>query len=211
MTDIAIVDYGMGNLSSVAKALHHVAPKASVLITGDSHLLARASRIVFPGQGAMPDCMREIESRGLRGALLDAAQSRPFLGLCIGLQMLFEFSEEGETPGLGLLPGRVLKFPRPDRTTGAQLHKVPHMGWNQVYQAQAHPLWSGIADATRFYFVHSYYVKESGPELVAGSTDYPFAFTSAVAQDNIFAAQFHPEKSQAAGLQLLGNFANWNP
>ena len=211
MVDIAIVDYGMGNLHSVAKALEHVAPRASVSVTNDPDVIAKAGRVVFPGQGAMPDCMRELDARGLRQVVLEAAQNKPFLGICMGLQLLFEFSEEGNVPGIGLLPGRVLRFPHEAMVDAqGQKLKVPHMGWNQVYRSMEHPLWAGIADGSRFYFVHSYYVEAGNPDLVAAFTVYPFPFTSAVARDNIFAVQFHPEKSQAAGLALLGNFVLWD-
>ena len=209
---IAVIDYGMGNLRSVSKALEHVAPDAMVQVTSDPETVRRAERVVFPGQGAMPDCMREMEARGLRPALLEAARTKPFLGICIGLQMLFERSEEGDTPGLGVFPGRVKRFP-PQAMRDAQggKLKVPHMGWNEVMQAEPHALWQGIADASRFYFVHSFYVEAGNPGLVAGYSIYAFPFTCAVAQDNIFAVQFHPEKSQAAGLALLANFVTWKP
>jgi len=209
---IAVIDYGMGNLRSVSKALEHVAPDADVQVTSDPELVRRAERVVFPGQGAMPDCMREMDARGLRPAVLEAARTKPFLGICIGLQMLFERSEEGDTPGLGVFPGRVKRFP-PEAMKDAQggRLKVPHMGWNEVMQTEPHALWRGIADASRFYFVHSFYVEAGNPELVAGYSIYAFPFTCAVAQDNIFAVQFHPEKSQAAGLALLANFVTWKP
>lgn len=212
MADIAVVDYGMGNLHSVAKALEHIAPSASVRVTSDPREIERAARVVFPGQGAMPDCMRELDARGLRPAVLEAARTKPFLGICIGLQMLFEHSEEGDVAGLGVLPGKVKRFPRDAMVDqdGNKL-KVPHMGWNEVHQSHPHPLWQGIADGSRFYFVHSYYVEAGNPELVAAYSLYPFPFTCACARDNIFAVQFHPEKSQAAGLKLLGNFAAWRP
>jgi imidazole glycerol-phosphate synthase subunit HisH len=209
---IVVVDYGMGNLRSVSKALEHVAPDAEVQVTSKPELVRQAERVVFPGQGAMPDCMREMDARGLRPALLEAARTKPFLGICIGLQMLFERSEEGDTPGLGIFPGCVKRFP-PQTMKDAQggRLKVPHMGWNQVVQAGAHALWRGITDASRYYFVHSFYVEAGKPELVAGYSIYAFPFTCAVAQDNIFAVQFHPEKSQAAGLALLANFVTWKP
>jgi imidazole glycerol-phosphate synthase subunit HisH len=212
MTTIAVIDYGMGNLRSVSKALEHVAPDAEVRVTSDPALVRQAERVVFPGQGAMPDCMRELDARGLRPAVLEAARTKPFLGICIGLQMLFERSEEGDTPGLGVFPGQVKRFPRQlmKDAQGGKL-KVPHMGWNEVMQAEPHALWRGIADANRYYFVHSFYVEAGKPELVAGYSIYGFPFTCAVAQDNIFAVQFHPEKSQTAGLALLANFAAWNP
>ncbi|MCX7893650.1 MAG: imidazole glycerol phosphate synthase subunit HisH [Burkholderiales bacterium] len=212
MVRIAVVDYGMGNLRSVSKALEHVAPGAEVVVTADPGRIAAADRVVFPGQGAMPDCMREMDARGLRPAVLDAARTRPFLGICIGLQMLFASSEEGHVRGLGVLPGRVRRFP-PEAMVddaGAKL-KVPHMGWNRVHQAEPHALWAGIADGSRFYFVHSYFVEAGAPELVAAFAVHGFPFTCAVARDNIFAVQFHPEKSQSSGLRLLANFVAWNP
>jgi glutamine amidotransferase len=210
MIDIAVIDYGMGNLRSVAKALEHVAPTKTIVVTDDPEAIASAGRVVFPGQGAMPDCMREMDARGLRTPLVQAARSKPFLGLCIGLQMLFEASEEGDTPGLGILTGQVVRFPAvlPD-ATGNKL-KVPHMGWNQVYQTAPHPMWQGIEDGSRFYFVHSYFVKTAEPALIAATTNYPSSFTCAIARNNIFAVQFHPEKSQSAGLRLLSNFVSWN-
>ena len=212
MTDIAVVDYGMGNLRSVAKAIEHVAPQCAVTVTSDPDVVRRAARVVFPGQGAMPDCMREMDARGLRAPLLEAAREKPFLGICIGLQMLFDHSEEGDTPGLGLFPGRVRRFPPADMVDarGGKL-KVPHMGWNEVRQSMAHPLWAGIPDGTRFYFVHSYFPEPAQSRFVAGYSFYPFRFTCAAAAGNVFAVQFHPEKSHAAGLRLLANFAEWKP
>jgi glutamine amidotransferase len=212
MTEIAVVDYGMGNLRSVAKAIEHVAPKSTVSVTSDARVVRRAQRVVFPGQGAMRDCMREMDARGLRSAVVEAAREKPFLGICIGLQMLFDHSEEGDTPGLGIFPGKVRRFPPADMfdAQGGRL-KVPHMGWNEVHQSGPHPLWAGIPDAARFYFVHSYYAEPARPELIAGYSVYPFAFTCAAARANIFAVQFHPEKSHDAGLRLLANFAAWEP
>ena len=212
MTDVAVVDYGMGNLHSVAKAIEHVAPRLKIAVTSDAAVVTRAGRVVFPGQGAMPDCVREMDARGLRGAVLEAARGKPFLGICIGLQMLFEMSEEGNTCGLGLLPGRVRRFPA-GRAVNAQAMKlkVPHMGWNEVRQTVSHPLWQGIAQGSRFYFVHSYYPEPVGREVTAGECIYGVPFTCAVARDNIFAVQFHPEKSDAAGLKLFANFLAWQP
>jgi len=212
MTDVAVIDYGMGNLRSVAKAIEHVAPRLEVTVTSDPGVVAGATRVVFPGQGAMPDCMREMDARGLRAAVIAAAREKPFLGICIGLQMLFEVSEEGNVAGLGLLPGRVRRFPAEAMVDarGAKL-KVPHMGWNEVHQVAPHPLWGGIASGSRFYFVHSYFPEPARSELVAGRSFYPFAFACAAADGNIFAVQFHPEKSQAAGLRLLANFVAWEP
>lgn len=209
---IAVIDYGMGNLRSVAKAIEHVAAGAPVVVTADPAQVAAAARVVFPGQGAMPDCMRELEQRGLRPAVIAAARSKPFLGICIGEQMLFAHSEEGDTAGLGIFPGSVQRFPAANMhgADGSRL-KVPHMGWNTVAQKKPHPLWAGIADHSRFYFVHSYCVQAPDSALCAGTTDYGLSFTSAVAQDNIFAVQFHPEKSARDGLQLLKNFVEWHP
>ena len=214
--DIAVVDYGMGNLRSVSKAIEHVAPSKKVLVTSDAEIIQNAERVVFPGQGAMPDCIRELDARGLRAAVIEATKTKPFLGICIGLQMLFERSEEGDTAGLGLFNGSVKKFRQDDMRDEngqklAQKLKIPHMGWNQVYQQQKHVLWADIADASRFYFVHSYYVAPLQAKLHAASTAYPTPFTCAIAQDNLFAVQFHPEKSAHAGLQLLNNFVNWEP
>ncbi|TXG93898.1 MAG: imidazole glycerol phosphate synthase subunit HisH [Rhodocyclaceae bacterium] len=209
---IAVVDYGMGNLRSVAKALEHVANGKPVVVTADPAVVAAAERVVVPGQGAMPDCMRELNERGLRQAVIDAAASKPFLGICIGQQMLFEHSEEGNVSGLGILRGQVKRFPADKmHLPDGQKLKVPHMGWNEVKQAGPHPLWNGIADGARFYFVHSYYVAPEDVACVAGTTEYGIPFTSACARDNIFAVQCHPEKSAQAGLQLLSNFIDWKP
>ena len=211
MTDIAVIDYGMGNLHSVSTRLRQVAPTLEVTVTGDPAIVARAARVVFPGQGAMPDCMRELDAHGLRAAVLEAAHTKPFLGICIGLQMLFGASEEGDVACLGVMPGRVRRFANAMVTPAGERVKVPHMGWNRVRQAAAHPLWRGVADQAYFYFVHSYYVDTPEPSLVAGSSDYPQPFTCAVARDNVFAVQFHPEKSGADGVQLLTNFVQWQP
>jgi glutamine amidotransferase len=220
--DIAVVDYGMGNLRSVSKALEHVAPSKTVLVTSNPGDIANAERVVFPGQGAMPDCIRELDARGLRETILSAAQNKPFLGICIGMQMLFEHSEEGNAAGLGLLKGSVKRFAVADMhdSNGDKL-KVPHMGWNQVYQtfssqtgtsqSQPHALWQGIADGARFYYVHSYYVQPEDEAITSGFSEYPKRFTSAIASNNLFAVQFHPEKSASAGLQMLSNFVNWLP
>ena len=212
MADIAIVDYGMGNLRSVSKALQHVAPTASIVVTSNPEEVRKATRVVFPGQGAMPNCMKEMDARGLRSAVVEAAASKPFLGICIGLQMLFEVSEEGNVKGLDILRGKVIRFPNGTMVDArGQKLKVPHMGWNQVYQSTDHPMWKGIAKDARFYFVHSYFVETADPEPVAAHSIYSFPFTCAVAKDNIFAVQFHPEKSDMAGLTLLKNFVQWEP
>ena len=235
MVDIAVIDYGMGNLRSVHNALVAVAPQASIVVTDDPAVVKKAGRVVFPGQGAMPDCMRELDSRNLRQTVLDAARNKPFLGICIGLQMLFEHSTEGDVPGLGVFPGQVLRFEHNLRDAQGNRLKVPHMGWNQVHQTFSHlpqgdalvalsppegkvdrgnvhhPMWKNIAQDERFYFVHSYYVKPADDKYVQAVSDYPQPFVCAVARDNLFAVQFHPEKSHKAGLQLLENFVNWNP
>lgn len=211
MSHIAVVDYGMGNLRSVAKALEQVSPATAVTITSDPRLVRDAERVVFPGQGAMRDCMREMDARGLRDAIVEAAREKPFLGICIGLQMLFDHSEEGDTPGLGLMAGRVRRFAGAMvGADGAKL-KVPHMGWNEVRQTTAHELWNGIADGRRFYFVHSYFADPEEASIVTGDSFHGVRFTCAVGRGNIFAVQFHPEKSGVAGLKLLANFATWRP
>lgn len=196
----------MGNLRSVSKALERVAPQAEVLVTANPDAVRAAERVVVPGQGAMPDCMRQLAASGAREAVIEATRAKPFLGICIGLQMLFERGEEGDTAGLGLLPGRVPRFP--DTDSGL---KIPHMGWNEVTQARPHALWEGIPDRSRFYFVHSYYPEPAERAMTAGTCAYGITFTCAVARDNIFAVQFHPEKSQTFGLRLLSNFVQWRP
>lgn len=205
MTTVAVIDYGMGNLRSVCKAIERVAPEASVRLAADAAAIRAADRVVFPGQGAIGGCVQALERNELRAAVFDALKRKPFLGICLGLQALYDFSEEGGgTGGLGVLPGQVRRFsPRPGL-------KVPHMGWNQVQQQGAHPLWRGIADGARFYFVHSYYADTADNASVAGVTEYGVRFTSAAARANIFAVQFHPEKSQQAGLTLLRNFMAWS-
>jgi glutamine amidotransferase len=212
MTTIAVVDYGMGNLRSVSKAVEHVAPGADVVVTADAAAVDAAERVVFPGQGAMPDCMRELERAGLREAVVRAARAKPLLGICIGAQMLFDWSAEGDTPGLGIFGGKVVRFPhdRLQAAPGGPL-KVPHMGWNRVHQDAGHPLWRAIRDDDRFYFCHSYYFSPADRGIACGVSDYGLPFTCAVARANIFAVQFHPEKSHTAGLQLLANFVSWNP
>ncbi|HET7098455.1 MAG TPA: imidazole glycerol phosphate synthase subunit HisH [Casimicrobiaceae bacterium] len=209
--DIAVVDYGMGNLRSVAKALVHVAPTRSIVVTADPDAIRRAERVVLPGQSAMPDCIKGLRDSGLTEVVREVATTRPFLGICLGLQMLFESSEEGPTQGLGVLPGRVIRFRDAAMVSGdGERLKVPHMGWSRVRQARSHPLWEGIPDLTRFYFAHSYHPDPTDRSDVVGTTDYPTAFTCAIARANIFATQFHPEKSHRAGLQLLANFVVWN-
>jgi len=202
----------MGNLRSVAQALRHVAPEADVRISGELADIAAADRIVLPGQGAMPDCMRCLRESGLQEAVLAAARSKPLFGVCVGEQMLFDWSEEGATPGLGLLPGKVVRFQLDGlyQEDGSRF-KVPQMGWNRVHQKLAHPLWDGIDEQAYFYFVHSYYAQPGEAAHTVGETVYGQPFAAAVARDNIFATQFHPEKSASAGLQLYRNFVHWNP
>lgn len=211
-TFIAIVDYGMGNLRSVAQALKKAAPDADVAIVARPEAIRAADRVVLPGQGAMPDCMRSLAESGLRDAVLEAARTKPLMGVCVGEQMLFDWSAEGDTPGLGLLPGKVVRFALEGRLQDdSSRFKVPQMGWNTVRQTRAHPLWDGVPDGSYFYFVHSYYVVPVRPEHTVGETPYGAPFTSAVARDNIFATQFHPEKSAAAGLRVYRNFVRWKP
>ncbi|TQV63650.1 MAG: imidazole glycerol phosphate synthase subunit HisH [Halothiobacillaceae bacterium] len=210
---VAVVDYGMGNLRSVAKAIEHVAPAGmTVRVTEHPDDLANADRIVFPGQGAARDCMLELGRRELRDALLEAARSKPFLGICMGMQVLMSHSEEnGGTDCLGMFPGEVRFFGHGLKGPEGEKLKIPHMGWNGVRQARPHPIWEGIPDGERFYFVHSYHVAPAEPDLALGITDYGPPFVSAIARDNVAAVQFHPEKSAEAGLRLLGNFLRWNP
>ena len=211
MKKIVVVDYGMGNLHSVAQALRAVAPEADIRISGDPSEIDSAERIVLPGQGAMADCMKSLRESGVEEALLRAAETKPLMGVCIGEQMLFGDSEEGGT-GLNLLPGKVVRF-RLDgmcQEDGSRF-KVPQMGWNRVRQSRAHPLWNGVPDDSYFYFVHSYYAVPENPEHTIGEADYGAYYCCAVAMDNIVATQFHPEKSADAGLQLYKNFVQWKP
>jgi glutamine amidotransferase len=209
MNTIAIIDYGMGNLHSIAKALEHVAGRR-VRVTAQASEILAAERVVFPGQGAARDCMHEIRAAGLVEVIREALRSKPFLGICMGLQVLLDRSDEGGgVDCLGLLPGRV-RFLGSGRDPAAGRLKIPQMGWNRVEQVRPHPLWDGIEDGARFYFVHSYYVDPDDPALVAGVTDYGRRYASVLARDNLFAVQFHPEKSQHDGLRLLANFADWD-
>ena len=209
---IVVVDYGMGNLRSVAQALRAVAPEANVLISGDVADIDSADRIVLPGQGAMRDCMASLRESGVQEAVLRAAASRPVMGVCVGEQMLFDVSEEANTPGLGILPGKVVRFQLDGRLQDdGSRFKVPQMGWNRVKQVRAHPLWDGIADDAYFYFVHSYYAQPEQSADTIGATDYGAPFCCAVARENIVATQFHPEKSADAGLRLYHNFVHWRP
>lgn len=208
---IAIVDYGMGNLHSVVKSMELVAENhASVVLTADASVIDAADKVVFPGQGAMPDCMAHLEESGLIASVRRAAAEKPFLGICVGAQLMFEQSAEGPTDSLGIFKGEVVRFP-PEQMVDAQGQKlkVPHMGWNEMFVTRAHPLWHGIADGERFYFVHSYHFMPAEDITVVESA-YPYRFAAAVARDNIFAIQCHPEKSSTAGLKLLQNFVHWN-
>ena len=215
MNTIAVVDYGMGNLRSVAQAVIHAASlvdHAEVIVTSNPQVVRDAHRVVLPGQGAMPDCMLELKASGLLEAVLDAAAKKPLFGVCVGMQMLLDHSAEGDTPGLGLIPGEVIKFDLAGRTqTDGSRFKVPQMGWNQVVPTQPHPLWEGVPSNSYFYFVHSFYAKPKNAVHVAAETDYGGLFACAIARDNIFATQFHPEKSAAHGLALYRNFIHWNP
>ncbi len=200
---IAIIDYGMGNVRSVQKAIEYVAPNEQVFLTHNAKLISEADRVVFPGQGAMGACMYALNEYGLVDIIKRSTLEKPFLGICLGLQLLFEHSQENNgTNGLSIIKGNVIKF----KTNNL---KIPHMGWNTVKQSIDHPLWHNIEDNSRFYSVHSYYVAEANSSVVAGQTNYGVDFTCAIAQDNMFAVQFHPEKSQHDGLQLLTNFVNW--
>jgi glutamine amidotransferase len=213
MSSVVVVDYGMGNLRSVAKAIEHVAPDGTtVRVSGCPSELAAADRIVFPGQGAARDCMLELNQRGLHDALLEAARSKPFLGICMGMQVLMTHSAENEGIAcLDMFPGDVRFFGHDLHDAAGERLKIPHMGWNRVQQTRPHPLWDGIADGERFYFVHSFYVAPAEDDLVLATTDYGLNFASAIARDNVVAVQFHPEKSAEAGLQLLRNFLHWRP
>jgi glutamine amidotransferase len=212
MTNKIVVIDGVGNLRSVAQALRAVAPEADVRISNDPAVIDAADRVVLPGQGAMRDCMQSLRESGAEDALLRATRTRPVMGVCVGEQMLFEMSEEGNAPGLGLLPGKVVRFQLDGKLQAdGSRFKVPQMGWNRVHQKRAHPLWDGVAPDSYFYFVHSYYAQPAEAQDAIGETDYGGQFCCAVARDNIVATQFHPEKSAAAGLRLYRNFVHWNP
>ena len=210
---IAIVDYGSGNLRSVLRAFHAVAPDADVKIVSTAQEIRRADRVVFPGQGAMPDCMAGLDRCGLREAILEACRSKPFFGICVGEQMLFDRSEEGDTAGLGVMPGDVVRFTAERGVVDAAglPLKVPHMGWNEVHWRSPHPVTAGLETGGWFYFVHSFHAEPRDSALILGESDYGVRFTCAVARDNIIATQFHPEKSANVGLRLLSNFVTWTP
>ena len=214
MKTVAVVDYGMGNLRSVSQAVHHVAQGSGfdAVVTSRPEDVRAAERIVLPGQGAMPDCMRELRESGLLESVLEAAATKPLFGVCVGMQMLLDRSEEGPTDGLGLIHGEVRKFELAgQRQADGSRYKVPQMGWNQVWQTQPHVLWAGVADGSYFYFVHSFYARPSDARHSVGEADYGTRFTAAIARDNIFATQFHPEKSADQGLALYRNFLHWMP
>jgi glutamine amidotransferase len=214
MKTVAVVDYGMGNLRSVSNAVRHVAQGTGfdVIVTSRPEEVRAADRIVLPGQGAMPDCMRDFRESGLMESVLEGAATKPLMGVCVGMQMMLDRSDEGPTDGLGLIHGEVIRFDlagklQPDGSR----YKVPQMGWNEVIQSQPHPIWAGVPDRSFFYFVHSFYARPSDARHSVGEADYGTRFTAAIARDNIFATQFHPEKSADQGLALYRNFLHWNP
>ncbi len=211
MSSIAVIDYGMGNLRSVTKALEHVAAGVRVVLTHDPEEIRQATHVVFPGQGAARECMAEIRRLGLDTVVSEVARNKPFLGICMGLQVLMDHSDENDgTDCLGLIPGQVRRFAPPSDTDNGERLKVPQMGWNQVHQTRAHPLWQDIAQDSRFYCVHSYYVDPETDDVVAGRTRYGIDYAAVLARGSLFAVQFHPEKSQRAGLTLLANFVRWD-
>ena len=203
---IAIIDYGIGNLRSVHNAVSFISPQTKSIVTSDPDVVAKADKVIFPGQGAMPDCVLQLDKRGLKESVIEAAKQKPFLGICLGLQMLFETSEEGNVSGFGLLPGTVKRF----QLNKNERIKIPHMGWNKVLLSNPHPMWNKIDSDSRFYFVHSFYAEVKDKSLVMATSSHGEKFTCAIAKDNIFAVQFHPEKSSELGLKLLNNFISWN-
>lgn len=208
---IAVIDYGMGNLRSVSKALEVVEPDAKVIVTANKAAILAADRVVFPGQGAIGACVAELDNLALTEVVKEVAASKPFLGICIGMQLLLSHSDEnGGVEGLDIFKGNVRHFEMATEADGSHL-KIPHMGWNQVTQTQSHPLWQGIEQDSRFYFVHSYFAAPESAEIVVGTSAHPEPFAAVLARDNVFATQFHPEKSAHAGLQLLKNFVAWQP
>ena len=210
MSTIAVIDYGMGNLHSIVKALQLVSSDAEVVCTADADIIQQADRVVFPGVGAIRDCMLALEQTGLADIIKQTVQTKPVLGICLGMQALLTDSEENNhTACLGILPGHVLHFSTGLKDKAGNKLKIPHMGWNQVHQTP-HPLWENIPQNSRFYFVHSFYAAPDDASIIAATADYPTPFACALARDNIFAVQFHPEKSQTVGLQLLENFLHWD-
>ncbi|NOT11875.1 MAG: imidazole glycerol phosphate synthase subunit HisH [Methylococcaceae bacterium] len=210
MSSVAVIDYGMGNLHSIAKALQHAAPEVDVQIVSDAHAILNADRVVFPGVGAIRDCMQALDQTGLSATIRTVAETRPLLGICLGMQALMTDSEENDqTQCLNVITGHVVHFADALTDQDGNTLKIPHMGWNEVHQNE-HPLWNNIPQDSRFYFVHSYYVDPDDKAVISATTQYPNGFASALAQKNVFAVQFHPEKSQAVGLQLLNNFLHWD-
>ncbi|MDH5435857.1 MAG: imidazole glycerol phosphate synthase subunit HisH [Gammaproteobacteria bacterium] len=210
MSTVAVIDYGMGNLHSVSKALEHADAKTTVVVSSDADTILKADRVVLPGVGAIRDCINELKKTRLDQVIMECAKTKPFLGVCVGMQALMESSEENNgTACLGIFPGQVKLFPN-DMKNNGDILKVPHMGWNQVHQTSQHALWKNIKQDSRFYFVHSYYVEINEQNDMPATTDYGIKFTSAIARENIFAVQFHPEKSQHDGLQLYANFLQWD-
>jgi len=210
MSSVAVIDYGMGNLHSIAKALQHAAPDVDVHIVSEADAIVRADRVVFPGVGAIRDCMQALQLGGLSDVIKDVAKNKPLLGICLGMQALLTDSEENNRTGcLNVIPGHVVRFPEALKDSAGNSLKIPHMGWNQVHQ-RPHPLWQGIPQDSRFYFVHSYYAQPDNASMIAATTDYPTPFACALSKDNVFAVQFHPEKSQTVGLRLLQNFLHWD-
>lgn len=211
MSSVAVIDYGMGNLHSIAKALQHAAPEVDVQITSDAEIIKQADRVVFPGVGAIRDCVLALQETGLADVIKEVALQKPLLGICLGMQALLTDSKENNhTDCLNILAGHVVRFSEPLTDAQGNILKVPHMGWNQVQQQANHPLWGNIPQNSRFYFVHSYYAVPNDKQIVAATSDYPVPFACALTQKNIFAVQFHPEKSQTVGLQLLNNFLHWD-
>ncbi|MFI3186225.1 MAG: imidazole glycerol phosphate synthase subunit HisH [Methylococcaceae bacterium] len=211
MSSVAVIDYGMGNLHSIVKALQHAAPEVDVLCVSDAETILNADRVVFPGVGAIRDCMEALKQSGLSEVIQQVADSKPLLGICLGMQaLLTDSAENNGTPCLDVFAGHVVHFPEALTDNKGNALKIPHMGWNQVHQTHPHPLWENIPQDSRFYFVHSYYAQPNDVALIAATTQYPEAFACALAKANVFAVQFHPEKSQAVGLQLLNNFLHWD-
>jgi len=209
--NVVVIDYGMGNLHSVLKSAQSASEgNASIVLSRDPDVVRRADKVIFPGQGAMPDCMRELNAHGLGEAVREASAGKPFFGICVGAQLLFDHSEEGDTPGLGLFPGKVVRFAHGMTDAAGERLKVPHMGWNRVWQTAAHPLFAGIDDGERFYFVHSFYFAPDDNSLTLGESDYPERFSCIVGRENVFATQFHTEKSHLAGLRMMKNFLAWD-
>jgi glutamine amidotransferase len=208
---VAVIDYGMGNLHSVLKSIEAVNDNgAEIFLTRDPEAIVKADKVVFPGQGGMRDCMRELNAYGLAEAVCETTRSKPFFGICVGAQLLFDESEEGPTQGLGLFPGKVVRFANGTTDEQGNRLKVPHMGWNRVFQTSKHPLYAGIEDGERFYFVHSYHFAPADPALTLGESEYPQRFSCIVGRENVFATQFHTEKSHRAGLQMMKNFLAWD-